>query len=213
MENLVLVKNLLATHREEFKQDGTVQVGSFSLYRPMEGHAGDEDEGNKGFKFTSDKPVTTEGKIVNTLMPRIYIGGSATYKGLTRVVNVPDAYIFCVSSKIDTNLGNSHYKITNCHKFGMVLFDTLRSIDSQVFGWKLGKVEYGGLKDPIHTLDELYSLIGVDFNQATLDDYFRKSSKYACDDEYRFVFFTSIWPIPKSIRINNIALTSFCTFD
>lgn len=214
MKELALIKNLGSFYRLGFRQLGSVLVGSFLRYRYLEGHSGDKDEGIKGFSFAPEENTTLYGDKLNSILPGRFVNGdSFQVRQLNIKYTIPDAYVFCVSSQIDTSFGNSHYKIINYSGFGQVLFETLRTIDNQVYYWKLGKVEYGGLKDPIHTLAELYSLKGHDFINATYDDYFHKSSKYARDNEYRFVFFTRNSFVPKNVQINNMALTSFCTFN
>ena len=108
-------------------------------------------------------------------------------------VQIPNAYIFCVSEKpIPGKFGDSYYEIIDPSMFGNMLFEKLKELDPGVNSARLRKVSYGGIKDlEIRTVKDLEKFDNNNINEILLSDYFNKPSKLSDEFEFRYVFFTT----------------------
>ena len=210
MKELRLIKNLKSEHLEEFKSKGRVLITSFSRCRDLDGHAGDPLEGISGFQLTSNDYVTLDKE--QQSVPDVIFQEPNRVKNLNVRYKIPDAYLFCVSSKVIPSY-ESHYTINKPLSFGTILYRTLLLFDKEIYFWKLESVIYGGLKDPITDPEVLKQIDGSQFKQATRNDYFMKPSTFADDEEYRFVFFTRSRKVRDCTYIINKKLIKYCSFD
>jgi len=198
-KNIVLYKNLEEKYYHFFKEKGSIRVGTLNAYRAIEGTRQDDKEGLKSTVFNPDEEIhLNKDEIPANLFPS-YITVSNVNINLSPGaclnlgVQIPNAYIFCVSEKpIPGKFGDSYYEIIDPSMFGKMLFEKLKELDPGVNSAHLRKISYGGIKDiEIRTENDLERFKNYNINKISLSDYFAKPSRFSDEFEYRYVFFTA----------------------
>lgn len=216
MPTPVLIKNLDYKYLEMFRASGRVLLSSLKRLREKEGVGCDKLEGYKTIQLTQSQSRTyMPDKYACLLPPNIEIKGGYIHFAVGSKgefsTKLPDAYVFCTSVYRLKAFGSSSYRILDVHSFGQILFKSLKVYDSEVFGYSLAKVVYGGLKDPITDVEQVIQQ-GYSLKDLRLKDYFCKPSSFASEGEYRFVFFTETDTIQDKTYIENMSLVSLCDF-
>jgi len=198
-KNVVLYKNLEKKYYHSFKEKGSIRVGTLNLYKAIEGTRQDDKEGLKLLGFNPEEEIhLNKDEIPANLFPsfitvpnvNIHLSPGAS---LNLGVQIPNAYIFCVSEKpIPGKFGDSHYEIIYPSIFCKMLFEKLKELDPEVNSACLRKISYGGIKDlEVRTVKDLERYKNYNLNEISLSDYFTKPSKFSDEFEYRYVFFTA----------------------
>jgi hypothetical protein len=192
---MILFKNLKAKFVEKFWSDGEVALRPLRYFATIEDkQRRDELEGARGITFSKDHPRretmkfkpgeywTPENAPIRA--PFILIEPGAN----VNIVEVmPEAYVFCVSETTVADYGEAAYRIDEPERFKEILVAAMNLRGIPISYAELGKVTYGGPRDPIAdfaSAQKSFSMLRAGLRS---DDYFLKSSKYAPDREWRFV--------------------------
>jgi hypothetical protein len=195
---MILFKNLKANRLEEFWSDGAVALHPLRHFATIEDEERrDELEGSRGITFSEDHPRPETMKFTPdefwTAENNVVRGGPILIEPLANVNIVevmPEAYVFCVSETTVARYGDVAYRIDEPERFKEILVEAMKRRGIPILDAWLGKVTYGGPKDPIvdfANAKESFSRLRTELIR--IDHYFLKPSRLAKDREWRFVLF------------------------
>ncbi len=223
-------KYLYKQYRQQFRYRGTIAIGNIELFRDIEKkEIFDEFEGRTVYCiYTGDEPVELSVEQANAITndycikKKVQIGSHSFFKDSLKV---PNAFAFCLSSKLDPQLiasfgYDSFYTIVDVNAFMNTIYAELNKRHQLLYSIA-ESVRYvqtktfhitNANKDTVIRTSPYNSTKSDQVKTIYIEDYFTKPDQFQHESEYRLVFVPAR-PIPKDlILLNCKELLRFCEF-
>lgn len=220
---MIVYKYLEKKYLLDFKNNGTIHLNTLYNLRSEKGGISDEFEGLQRLRIDPRrKPTSFSSEQVSKLYPQVHFGEKITKNAMTIMphahvisnTEVPDAFVFCASLKLDERLGkkwdyDAYYKIIDPIRFAETVYWKLDE-DICLSCLKLDRVKYEN-KEIGLTNKNKNKILNTKSNNFW-DICFTKPKKFSDEEEVRIMFVPEHAKEIKPRLLTCVELREFCKF-
>jgi hypothetical protein len=221
---MVVYKYIEKKYLLDFKDKCVIRINTlYNLRSEKKKSIRDEFEGFQRLRVDpKNEPAKFSSEQGRELFPQVHFGEGITKDAITIMPNahvvsnteVPDAFVFCASLKLDDQLGkkwncDAHYRIVDPFQFAEIAFGELNNqVTLRCF--KADKVKYTDKEITITNQNKNETLSSI--SRSFWDICFTKPKQFADEMEFRIVFIPEYPRKIEPILLTSLKLRKCCEF-